>query len=323
MNLSVEQIRTLECIARVGSVSAAARELHRVPSAVLYQMRQLEDAVGVDVFDRSGYRTTLTGFGRQLLEQCAGLLTELERVSRFCEVARLGFEPTLAVVFDGLLPVGPLLEAISATALASPDTRVSLFSEYLSGVEERTLSVDADIALALVPFARAVGPSFSLAPVVSRLVASVTHELARSRSNAQLFEVLARHTLLTVRGSDPRLGLLPSGFVPAAELRLSDFAAKKEALLAGMGWGWMPEHLIEGELATGRLVQLSPAEGSMAGTVAGEHVFTPTLHLRRAGRASSAFLAALGIQEETAARSTTPPELGRAPERLVTTPERS
>lgn len=294
MNLSIDQMRTLESVGRLGSVSAAARELGRVPSAVLYQMRQLEDAVGVSVFDRSRYRTALTPFGRRLLEQCTPILTDIARVARFCETARLGYESTLTVVFDGLLPVRPLLDAVRAVAEASPDTRVSLFSEYLSGVEERSHRVEADIAVALVPFSAPIGPTFELAEVVSRLVVSASHPLASVAAQSDLLAALSRFTLLTVRGSDPRLGLLPPAFKPAAELRLSDFGAKKEALLAGMGWGWMPEHLITRELADGSLIQLAaPAAGQLLH--GGERVFTPTLHLRRVGHAAMAFVKTLGI----------------------------
>jgi DNA-binding transcriptional LysR family regulator len=301
MNLSVDQIKTLESVARLGSVSSAARELGRVPSAILYQMGQLEDAVGLTVFDRTGYRTGLTLFGRRLLEQCAPILTDLARVGRFCETARLGYEPTLSVVFDGLLPVRPFLAAVRAVAASSPDTRVSLFSEYLSGVEELTHKVEADIAVALIPFASAIGSTFALEPVISRLVVAAPHPLASHTAPQDLLTALARHTLLTVRGSDPRLGLLPPGFKPAAELRLSDFAAKKEALLAGMGWGWMPEHLVIDELRGGGLVQLIDPAAHGHAVPSGEHVFSPTLHLRRhghaaTGHAATVFLKTLGIR---------------------------
>lgn len=40
---------------------------------------------------------------------------------------------------------------------------------------------------------------------------------------------------------------------------VSDFAAKKEIITAGLGWGGMPEHLIADELASGTLVALNLA----------------------------------------------------------------
>lgn len=292
--LSLDQVRTLEAVARTGSAARAAAELGRVASAVLYQMKQLEDAVGVPVFDRSGYRTGLTPFGRELLAHCRPLLQQLGRIGRFCEAARLGHEPSLVVVFDGLLPVGPLLAGVRAVAAASPETRVSLFSAFLGEVEERAHRDAADLALTVVPFDRPLGASEALPALSSVLVAAATHPLA-GLGEALTLDDLGASTLLTVRGSDPRLGMLPAGFRPAAELRLSDFAAKGEALLAGMGWGWMPEDRVRSDLDTGRLVHLR-VHGGPADLEQGRHVFTPTLHRHRdnpSGRAATAFIEGL------------------------------
>jgi DNA-binding transcriptional LysR family regulator len=42
----------MDTIARTGSFAAAARELGKVPSALTYSVRQLEDALDVLLFDR-------------------------------------------------------------------------------------------------------------------------------------------------------------------------------------------------------------------------------------------------------------------------------
>ncbi len=43
---------------------------------------------------------------------------------------------------------------------------------------------------------------------------------------------------------------------------LSDFSAKKEALLMGVGFGWMPTYLVEGELRAGELREVQYSGGS-------------------------------------------------------------
>jgi len=293
--LTLDQVRALDAIARLGSVARAAEALGRVGSAVHYQMGQLEDAVGSTVFDRSGYRTGLTPFGRGLLERCRPMLEQVARVGRYCEAARLGFEPTLTVVFDGLLPVAPLLGAVRAVGEASPHTRVSLFSEYLGEVESRAHREEADLALGVVPFQRRLGTTSPLPPLVSVLVVAAGHPLT-APAPAPLLDRLAGDTLLTVRGSDPRLGILPPGFRPAAELRLSDFSAKREALLAGMGWGWMPNHLVSADLAAGALIHLQAGPPGPGALTTGRHAFAPVLHRHRDnpdGLAASAFVDAL------------------------------
>ena len=58
--LTPEALQMMDIIARTGSFAAAARELGRVPSALTYSVRQLEDALDVLLFDRSSRQARLT-----------------------------------------------------------------------------------------------------------------------------------------------------------------------------------------------------------------------------------------------------------------------
>ncbi len=60
MNLSLEAVALLDLIARRGSFGAAARELGRVPSALTYQVRRLEESLDVLIFDRRRRGARLT-----------------------------------------------------------------------------------------------------------------------------------------------------------------------------------------------------------------------------------------------------------------------
>ena len=72
-------------------------------------------------------------------------------------------------------------------------------------------------------------------------------------------------------------------------IRLSDFHAKRLALLDGVGFGWLPLHLAEADLARGELVLLDLPEGN-------RWTYQPQLITRRdaaLGRAASLFIALL------------------------------
>ena len=64
----------MDTIARTGSFAAAARELGKVPSALTYSVRQLEDALDVLLFDRSSRQAQLTAAGSELLHEGRRLL---------------------------------------------------------------------------------------------------------------------------------------------------------------------------------------------------------------------------------------------------------
>lgn len=284
MEITLDQARALDAVIRHGSYAKAALALHKVHSAVIYQVRALEAQVGLPLFDRSGYRSVPTPLGRRVHEQCLKILAATCELAALCEVARTGHEPYLRVVFDGLLPVAPILTALRKVAVVSPGTRLTLFSEFLSEVEARAESEAAEIMLTVVPATRAIGPELPLPPLPSLLVAHKEHPLAKlARVSAADLEA---HTFLTVRGSDQRLAMSTTPLDKQDQFRLGDFHAKRVALLAGMGWGWMPEYLIGDDLRKGRLVVLR------FGRTRGRHVFHPTMHLRREsaeGRATQAF----------------------------------
>lgn len=127
-----------------------------------------------------------------------------------------------------------------------------------------------------------------LAPIRARLVAHRDHPLASARAELDEQE-LAAHVLLTVRGSDPRLQLSTGGLEPPIAVRLADFHGKKAAILAKLGYGWMPEYLVAAELDRGVLVPLRWKKESV-------HVFEPRLYVRAGrqhGRAARLVLDAL------------------------------
>src|SRR5438309_2040903 len=64
--LTPEALTMMDAIARSGSFAAAARLLGKVPSALTYNVRQLEDALDVLLFDRRSRQATLTAAGREV-----------------------------------------------------------------------------------------------------------------------------------------------------------------------------------------------------------------------------------------------------------------
>ena len=79
--LTPEALAMIDTIARSGSFAAAARELGKVPSALTYSVRQLEDALDVLLFDRRSRQAKLTPAGEELLAEGRRLLQEIDAVA--------------------------------------------------------------------------------------------------------------------------------------------------------------------------------------------------------------------------------------------------
>lgn len=146
--LNLERLRTLDALARHGSVSGAAEGLHITTSAVSQQMSKLEREVGQQLLAKNGRGVRLTDAGRLLAEHAARILSQVELAQSDLEAhrgqvageLRLSAFPTAA---RGLFPA-----ALSALRAEHPDLRVrsrELEPEYgIRGV------VRGDLDLAVV-----------------------------------------------------------------------------------------------------------------------------------------------------------------------------
>src|SRR3954465_15762378 len=66
-SLNLDQLRTLATVARLGSFSAAARELNLTQPAVSLQIRELESRLGLRLVDRVGKQARATSAGCDLI----------------------------------------------------------------------------------------------------------------------------------------------------------------------------------------------------------------------------------------------------------------
>lgn len=289
MNISLDALETLDAIEREGSFSAAARALHKVPSAVSYAVAQLEDAVGVALFVRQGRRAHLTDAGRAIVDEARAVLARARRLEGLAARFRDGWEPTLRVVLDGIVPMTPVLRVLRDFGRDDVPTRLQLRVEFLGGVQDRFEAVDADLMVvkAWTPSPHLVARHLPDVTVV--LVASGDHPLCAAAEPVGA-DQLHEHVELTVHDSSRSSRVVDHRrFGGSRVFLLSDFASKREALLMGLGYGWMPLALVADDLDAGRLAEVRWDAGS-------RYAFAPAL-VHRAdrppGRAGRRFADAL------------------------------
>ncbi|WP_432186725.1 LysR family transcriptional regulator [Streptomyces sp. Tue6028] len=86
--LNLERLRTLDALARHGSVSGAAEGLHVTTSAVSQQMSKLEREVGQQLLAKNGRGIRLTDAGRLLADHAARILSQVELAQSDLEAQR-------------------------------------------------------------------------------------------------------------------------------------------------------------------------------------------------------------------------------------------
>jgi len=275
--LTPDALFMMDAIARTGSFAAAARELGKVPSALTYSVRQLEEALDVLLFDRSSRQAQLTAAGTELLQEGRRLLSEMDAVANRVRRVAHGWEPQLAIAVEDILSVPTMFELVQAfcelrgdTVPASgPATRLRLRSEVLTGTWEALITGQVDLAIGVsgqhlnpggielrplgpIEFVFCVAPHHPLAPLAEPLV------------DAQL----VHHRAVAVADTAQRLEPMTVNLLPGQDvLTVPTMRAKLEALLRCLGCGFVPEPLARPHLAAGHLVRKETARGSRIGNL--------------------------------------------------------
>lgn len=270
MRLSLEALVALDAIATEGSFAKAAEVLHKVPSALTYTMQKLESDLDVAIFDRSGKRAVLTPIGVALLEQGRELLRQADGVERRIKRLGQGWETTLTIAYDGVVPFEWMLPLIRDFDALASGTRLKFMEETLGGVWEALIDRRADFAIGAfgdVPsgFGLLARDWIQLEAFVFAVAPS--HPLAAATEPIPVAEV-ARHRVVVVSDTSRRLEGRTVGVQPAQEtLGVPTLLAKVAAQVAGLGVGHVPRHLAAEHIRAGRLVVKQIEEGRSGGTL--------------------------------------------------------
>ena len=259
----------IDTIARTGSFAAAARELGKVPSALTYSVRQLEEALDVLLFDRRSRQAKFTAAGEELLNEGRRLLAESAAVAHRVRRVASGWETQLSVAVDDVisrLTLFELCEAFyaldpqgrisgGAPGNGGPGTRLKLRTEVLAGTWEALVSGQADLAIGVglhsPPSGVAVEPLGELAFVFA---VSPQHPLAAATEPINDVDLL-RWRAVAVADSAHQMSPLTVNLLPGQDvLTVSSMAAKIEALQRGLGCGYVPAPMVHELLAAGLLL---------------------------------------------------------------------
>ena len=277
--LTPDALTMMDAIARTGSFAAAAREMGKVPSALTYNVRQLEDALDVLLFDRRSRQARLTAAGEELLNEGRRLLEQMDAVANRVKRVATGWETQLTIAVDGILSRVTMFELCEAFFSHSPDessavaesanavptgppTRLRLRNEVLAGTWEALVSGQADLAIGVgmgmgMGLDRTAVPGIRVEPLgeVAFVFAVAPHHPLASVDGPISDAKLLRHRAVAVADSAQRLAPVTVNLLPGQDVfTVPSTLAKLEAQLRCLGCGFLPEPVAREHIAAGRLV---------------------------------------------------------------------
>ncbi len=258
MHLSLRQLRVFATVANHLSYTRASEELHLSQPAVSMQVRQLEDTVGLPLFERLGKRIVLTEAGQEVhhysraidrsLQEMEEVLESLKGVSRGrLQVAVAStvnyFAPRLMAVFQQRYPGISLRLDVTNREMLVQMLDSNSVDLVLMGVPPRDVEVESE-AFMDNPLVVIAPPDHPLAEARAIPIARLAEEVFVMREEGSGTRQ-AMERFFAERGQSIRHGM-----------QMTRNEAVKQAVRSGLGLGVVSLHTIELELETRRLVIL-------------------------------------------------------------------
>jgi DNA-binding transcriptional LysR family regulator len=258
MNITFRQLKIFEAVARHLSFTRASRELHLTQPAVSMQVKQLEQAIGLPLFEQLGKKVFLTEFGHEFRRYAAAITTQLDELAQVVDETK-GLKRgrlTIAVATTANYFVPRLLATfIHRHGDVTVSLEVTNREQLLKGlVENRT-----DLVIMGQPPEEMdlVAERFMENPLV--VVAAPAHPLTQERQ-IPLRRLREETFLVREQGSGTRSAVerffSANDMALSTPMEMSSNEAIKQGVEAGLGLGIVSLHTLSMELALQRLAVL-------------------------------------------------------------------
>lgn len=257
MKITVDGLLVLDAINTHGSFAAAAKSLHRVPSAISYSMKKLEQDLDTQLFNRQGHKAVLTPAGLLLLEEGQHLLNAITDLENQVKKVSDGWETELRIAIGNMYPIDNLLNLIELFYKQQSGTRIKLLNEVYGGIWDALVTNRADLAIG-APSEGPTGGGYHTRPLEQiEWVFAVAENHPLAKIIKPLTEnMISKYRVIAVADTSRNLTPRTAGIFTGQDIfTVSDFKTKIKAHILGIGVGFLPRKLIQHELKQGLLIE--------------------------------------------------------------------
>ena len=258
--VTLRQLRTFKTVADLTSFSLAAQRLNLSQPSVSYQVKELEETLGLPLLDRLGKRVKLTEAGTVLYAYARRMLDVLDEATVAIEELRGIKRGTLRVGASTTVGIYLLPAALGAFKKLHPGLVISLEIGTRERVQEQVLRNELDLAV-VGPALK--DPELAIIPFLSDelvVVAPAGHALAGKRG-LTLKDLAGQPFIMREASSGSRWSLEKAARKAGAKLsvamELGSNGAIKHAVESGLGLAVISRYATALEFSSGRLVELN------------------------------------------------------------------
>ncbi|HAQ24584.1 MAG TPA: LysR family transcriptional regulator [Pseudomonas sp.] len=258
--VTLDQWRTLQAVVDHGSFAQAAEILHRSQSSVSYTVARMQEQLGIPLLRIEGRKAVLTDAGEVLLRRSRQLVTQASQLEELAHHMEQGWEAEVRLVVDAAYPNARLIRALTEFMPKSRGCRVRLREEVLSGVEEILKDGTADLAITALDITGYLGAELGTVGFIA--VAHANHPLHQLQRKLSVQDLQSQMQVV-VRDSGQRQPR-DAGWLGAEQRwTVGSLATSVAFVSSGLGFAWLPQHMIERELAECILKPLPLIQGSI------------------------------------------------------------
>ena len=140
-------LSVIDCVARNGSFSAAAQELHRVPSAISYSVKQVEEWLAVELFERRHRDVVLTPSGEHFLAEARSVIKKMDATRHRCQQLANGWRGRFSIAIDRIVKQSRVEQLVVDFYHQFPDIELHINDEVFNGVWDALADGRVDMAI--------------------------------------------------------------------------------------------------------------------------------------------------------------------------------
>ncbi|MDO7833994.1 LysR family transcriptional regulator [Sphingobium sp. HBC34] len=257
--IALYHLETLTWIARLGTFQAAAERLHTTQPAISARVREVEDQLGIALFRREGRRMVLTARGRLLIDSCEPLWTGLEQA--LLDISDFAGASGMIRIGSGEIAAASCLPAfIQAVERDMPGVSMEVELDLTARMLQLLLTGARDLVFLAGPVA---SPNIRTQPIGALHLAWVAgRAVAQAGGFARPLPVWSLPDPSPIHGA-MRDALAQQGVAARSINSCNNVRTLVEIVANGGGAAVLPETMVRGEIASGRLVEILPRPDRM------------------------------------------------------------
>ena len=256
--VSLEALLVLDAIEYRGSYAAAAEHLNKVPSALSYVVQKLEDQLNVTIFVRQGRRAVLTPAGKHLLIEGRKVLLAINALSEQTQTIANGWEPKIRIACDSIMDIKQVFNDIQCFLIDNENIQIDVKEEVMNGTWEALIEDRVDLVIgapAPVPSQKGIH-AIKMKELGSVLVVSKSHRLSKVKSPIQTSELSKYRSVVVHDSAKNEIPWSINIIEGSQHFYVSTIAHKLEAIMSGIGIGYLPTHIVQKYIMSGELTEI-------------------------------------------------------------------